>query len=614
MKNKMNKKLVCACLSLVLLATIFSGAANAAVVTRCYSKPGFGEDYKIGIGIHYGFSWGDSYSWLFGNHGEPWKDAWAEYPDGVPCGEILDKGKWWWYGFGMILPWNNQDPPIAGEQATVTFGDGKEMTIQFSDSSADFDFYILDSNIDVLSLAYSANGESLLEPVALGDANSIQIAREGINENLPIIEDDLIEDGFLEDGTNSQGSGSTMGALGLLYDYRTWIKEDDWRDYQGVTFTGYERFCDHRSFLKSITGPRIRQGNKEVRGKLILGPTCAQETGSFSIFISDLHKFSIEIDTSYYPPGPDALHELGVMKNYYIIDIYSDAYPWILVPNNGHEIHTWFAMGVKEGEQPTDELKAEAGGPYHGEIGERITFQGFASGGAEPYSWHWDFGDGKTSDLVNPTHVYDTDTSRDYTVTLTVTDSEGTIADDTAKVYIAGFTDIELTPENHDFGNIHRGNCSQIFEFTLNNIGSESINVGLKIDGADPKEFKIVSIGGNPVDYDPDHVIFTGLMKPYESIPIGVQYCPRYLADVESTAVLYAFSLISEDGMEISDSSDLYGTCDPYEDEDNPIGDLDEDEEDEPDGDESFIERFFRTLELLLRGELTFKDFFSSLF
>ena len=38
-------------------------------------------------------------------------------------------------------------------------------------------------------------------------------------------------------------------------------------------------------------------------------------------------------------------------------------------------------------------------------------------------SWLWDFGDGQTSTLQNPSHVYATPGS--YTVTLTVTNSDG---------------------------------------------------------------------------------------------------------------------------------------------------------------------------------------------
>lgn len=62
-----------------------------------------------------------------------------------------------------------------------------------------------------------------------------------------------------------------------------------------------------------------------------------------------------------------------------------------------------------------------AGGP-----GELVTsFVGNASGGSPPYQFQWAFGDGSpVSTEQDPTHVYSWNVSA-YTVTLTVTDSQG---------------------------------------------------------------------------------------------------------------------------------------------------------------------------------------------
>ncbi|HWR28041.1 MAG TPA: PKD domain-containing protein [Candidatus Thermoplasmatota archaeon] len=70
---------------------------------------------------------------------------------------------------------------------------------------------------------------------------------------------------------------------------------------------------------------------------------------------------------------------------------------------------------------PTAELIAYCGGPYFSEIGEDIIFDGSAEGGAAPYTWAWDFGDGNTSTEQNPTHAYDA--AGVYNVSLTVTDA-----------------------------------------------------------------------------------------------------------------------------------------------------------------------------------------------
>jgi len=82
----------------------------------------------------------------------------------------------------------------------------------------------------------------------------------------------------------------------------------------------------------------------------------------------------------------------------------------------------------------SEAVVADAGGPYSGNIGETIQFSGSATGGTEPYSWYWEFGDGSISTVQNPTHTYTT--VDEYTATLTVTDTYGKIDDDTAMVTI----------------------------------------------------------------------------------------------------------------------------------------------------------------------------------
>jgi PKD repeat protein len=75
-------------------------------------------------------------------------------------------------------------------------------------------------------------------------------------------------------------------------------------------------------------------------------------------------------------------------------------------------------------------FNVDAHGPYQGSIGETIQFTGSAENGTPPYEYHWDFGDGNTSNEENPTHVYDNEGN--FTVILSVTDGDDiTIRDST---------------------------------------------------------------------------------------------------------------------------------------------------------------------------------------
>jgi len=63
-----------------------------------------------------------------------------------------------------------------------------------------------------------------------------------------------------------------------------------------------------------------------------------------------------------------------------------------------------------------------------------ISFSGVVAGGVSPYTFLWNFGDDTTSNLQNPTHSYQQ--NGEYTVTLTVQDSLGTIRNDSDVILI----------------------------------------------------------------------------------------------------------------------------------------------------------------------------------
>jgi outer membrane protein assembly factor BamB len=79
-------------------------------------------------------------------------------------------------------------------------------------------------------------------------------------------------------------------------------------------------------------------------------------------------------------------------------------------------------------------LRAEANGPYQGDDHTTINFTGSIIGGLPPYTFHWDFGDGSTSNEQNPAYCYKTIGT--YTVNFTIQDCEGSESSDTANVTV----------------------------------------------------------------------------------------------------------------------------------------------------------------------------------
>ncbi|TQV84343.1 PKD domain-containing protein [Aliikangiella coralliicola] len=97
---------------------------------------------------------------------------------------------------------------------------------------------------------------------------------------------------------------------------------------------------------------------------------------------------------------------------------------WAYEPGVGaHWQSAWsFVSDCVGGPQPP---KAMANGPYSATVGNAIAFSSAGSSDADGniVSYSWDFGDGNSSTLENPSHTYSSIGS--YTVSLTVTDNDG---------------------------------------------------------------------------------------------------------------------------------------------------------------------------------------------
>ena len=79
-------------------------------------------------------------------------------------------------------------------------------------------------------------------------------------------------------------------------------------------------------------------------------------------------------------------------------------------------------------------LEADANGPYFGLINEPVQFTGSSKGGISPHFYHWTFHDGSTSTKQNP--IYNYTSIGNYSVKLTVTDSDGNTSTENTWVWI----------------------------------------------------------------------------------------------------------------------------------------------------------------------------------
>ena len=139
--------------------------------------------------------------------------------------------------------------------------------------------------------------------------------------------------------------------------------------------------------------------------------------------------------------------------------------------------HLWygyfFAIGV-------DNFTADAHGPYYGIANVPVQFTGSAYKGVKPYEWLWDFGDGNTSTEQNATHIYRH--AGNYTVILTVTDSEDNITNDTTWAKIQATNDPPSKPEID--GRTH-GEPHQTYPYTFVSTDPDDNDVFYYIDWGD---------------------------------------------------------------------------------------------------------------------------------
>lgn len=129
---------------------------------------------------------------------------------------------------------------------------------------------------------------------------------------------------------------------------------------------------------------------------------------------------------------------------------------------------------------PGGAVEADANGPYYGFTNEPVNFSGYAVYGYPPYSWHWDFGDGNTSDSQNPSHIYNSPGK--YNVSLTVTDVENNTAENITWTTIQNTND---PPDKPVITGTKIGKTGESYDYNFVSNDPENNEIWLFIDWGD---------------------------------------------------------------------------------------------------------------------------------
>ncbi|MGQ1947040.1 glycosyl hydrolase family 18 protein [Geofilum sp. OHC36d9] len=144
----------------------------------------------------------------------------------------------------------------------------------------------------------------------------------------------------------------------------------------------------------------------------------------------------------YYNGLPTIKQKSELAKSYGGIMI------WELSQDAMNENSLLSAIYQVVGSDNSETLTISANGPYVADLAQNISFIASATGGIAPYSYNWLMGDGTATDTDQIEFSYAYAAEGSYIVTLTVTDSQGSVAKTTTNVIISstGGTDGDCWP------------------------------------------------------------------------------------------------------------------------------------------------------------------------
>ena len=212
----------------------------------------------------------------------------------------------------------------------------------------------------------------------------------------------------------------------------------------------YENYDSYDYNVEMVQYQIILQTSESIYTILYMNQTCNLTYTNATTYNEQEIPFSINQDTlevTFTLENEDEIYQnISATTNFVLFDFTN-----IDVTNIDYEdmddLSQFFSLLFDEvSDIPLD---ADIYGYNDALVGNEIDFQPFVVGGIPPYSYKWNFGDGKTSTERLPSHAYDK--QGQYTVTLTVTDDAG--ATDTFSVGVS----ILPKEENGENGNTNIG-------------------------------------------------------------------------------------------------------------------------------------------------------------
>ncbi len=354
-KNEKNKRLERNIISIFAVFIMLFSIVTVVSVSADYK---FGVDYYIGIGDASFVMWGEEGqpdSIFRGGFVGEFMEAMAEYPDGVPEGTFINKAKWVFYSYALLI--DARDLRYSATNSGVvdiSVSNGQNIEIAFNTIESDFgetylkldtthltqeDITLLSNSIKIGSQVYMPviNPDENNDNIDNNEMNNIENEFFGFDNTIAYTEPNYqqLDNNLMETKYNILSQHRSVEP-----DYNGWFTQDGlefsneeidmpWlKDAPSVIFarTGREKSREIYKFdsqgnpiLYHYPADEVNGDNDAVDGYIELMPTCEQKsyfhqafcdcmkdgydscTGAGGVVIPDSDIFKINLDTNNFP-------------------------------------------------------------------------------------------------------------------------------------------------------------------------------------------------------------------------------------------------------------------------------------------------------------------------